>query len=118
MVMTRREALCLIPAATLAAQPRRIVSTAPSITELLYALGLGDNVVGVTRFCRYPPEAQSKPKIGDYTSPNLEAIAALCQEFDLLCIADEVYEHFVLADGDHISIGSFPDMRARTIFPR
>jgi iron complex transport system substrate-binding protein len=76
--MTRRETLlCLIPAATFAAQPRRIVSTAPSITELLYALGLGDNVVGVTRFCRYPPEAQTKPKIGDYTSPNLEAIAAL-----------------------------------------
>ena len=34
-------------------------------------------MVGVTRYCRYPPEAQSKPKIGDYTSPNLEAIAAL-----------------------------------------
>src|SRR5438445_7395132 len=77
MVMTRREALCLISAATLAAQPRRIVSTAPSITELLYALGLGDRVVGVTRFCRYPPEAQKKPKIGDYTAPDLEAIAAL-----------------------------------------
>jgi iron complex transport system substrate-binding protein len=60
-----------------AAPPERIVSTAPSITELLYALGLGNRVVGVTRFCRYPPEAQSKPKIGDYTSPNLEAIAAL-----------------------------------------
>jgi iron complex transport system substrate-binding protein len=53
------------------------VSTAPSITELLYALGLGDQVVGVTRFCRYPPEAQLKPKIGDYTSPNLESIASL-----------------------------------------
>ncbi len=53
------------------------MSTAPSITELLYALGLGDRVVGVTRFCRYPPEAQLKPKIGDYTSPNLEAIAVL-----------------------------------------
>ncbi len=60
-----------------AAPPERIVSTAPSITELLYALGLGNRVVGVTRFCRYPPEAQSKPKIGDYTAPNLEAIAAL-----------------------------------------
>src|SRR5258708_841396 len=44
---------------------------------MLYALGLGDRVVGVTRFCRYPPEAQLKPKIGDYTSPNLEAIASL-----------------------------------------
>lgn len=40
-------------------------------------MGLGDRVVGVTRFCGYPPEAQLKPKIGDYTSPNLEAIAAL-----------------------------------------
>jgi iron complex transport system substrate-binding protein len=60
-----------------AAPPERIVSTAPSITELLYALGLGNRVVGVTRFCRYPPEAQLKPKIGDYTAPNLEAIAAL-----------------------------------------
>jgi len=63
----------ILPAVT----PQRIVSTAPSITELLYALGLGDRVVGVTRYCRYPPEAQLKPKIGDYTSPNIEAIAAL-----------------------------------------
>ncbi len=75
--MTRRSAVWLICAATLAAQPQRIVSTAPSITELLYALGLGDRVVGVTRYCRYPPEAQQKPKIGDYVNPNLEAIAAL-----------------------------------------
>jgi iron complex transport system substrate-binding protein len=76
--LTRRTlSLLLLTAGLVAAQPQRIVSTAPSITELLYALGLGDRVVGVTRFCRYPPEAQSKPKIGDYTSPNLEAIAAL-----------------------------------------
>jgi ABC-type Fe3+-hydroxamate transport system substrate-binding protein len=60
-----------------AAPPRRIISTTPSITEILYALGLGDHVVGVTRFCRYPPEAQVKPKIGDYINPNLEAMAAL-----------------------------------------
>jgi iron complex transport system substrate-binding protein len=76
-VVTRRGILWLVCAATLAAQPQRIVSTAPSITELLYALGLGDRVVGVTRYCRYPPEAQQKPKIGDYVNPNLEAIAAL-----------------------------------------
>jgi iron complex transport system substrate-binding protein len=82
VVSTRRAALWLICGAALAATqahaaPQRIVSTAPSITELLYALGLGDRVVGVTRFCRYPPEAQKKPKIGDYINPNLEAIAAL-----------------------------------------
>jgi iron complex transport system substrate-binding protein len=77
-MLTRRSLTLLLWAAALtAAPPQRIVSTAPSITELLYALGLGDRVVGVTRFCRYPPEAQLKPKIGDYTSPNLEAIAAL-----------------------------------------
>jgi ABC-type hemin transport system substrate-binding protein len=80
MVMrTRRGALLLILLAAVAyGQPaQRIVSTAPSITELLYALGLGDRVVGVDRFSRYPVEALRKPKIGDYANPNLEAIAAL-----------------------------------------
>ena len=82
---TRRGfAIVLLAAALNAAPPQRIVSTAPSITELLYALGLGDRVVGVTRFCRYPPEAQSKPKIGDYTAPNLEAIAALTPDLVII----------------------------------
>lgn len=78
-LLARRGLVLFLLAAslTLAALPQRIVSTAPSITEILYALGLGDRVVGVTRYCRYPPEAQLKPKIGDYTAPNLEAIAAL-----------------------------------------
>ena len=57
--------------------PARIVSTAPSVTEILYALGLGDRVVGVTTFCHYPPEAAKKPKIGDYLHPNLETIVGL-----------------------------------------
>src|SRR5579872_59384 len=69
--------LTLLAVSTLAAQPRRIVSTAPSVTELLYALGLGDRVVGVTRFCRYPPEARKKTIIGDYINPNIEVIASL-----------------------------------------
>lgn len=56
---------------------QRIVSTAPSVTEMLYALGLGERVVGVTTFCRYPPEAAAKAKIGDYLRPNLEAIVVL-----------------------------------------
>ena len=45
--------------------PRRIVSIIPSTTELLYAVGAGDQVAGVTTWCDYPPEAKSKPKIGD-----------------------------------------------------
>ncbi len=77
--MPRRAFLLALAAAlTFGAQPpQRIVSTAPSITEMLYALGLGDRVVGVTNYCHYPPEAKLKPKIGDYTSPNLVAIAAM-----------------------------------------
>jgi ABC-type Fe3+-hydroxamate transport system substrate-binding protein len=76
--MRRILILWLAAAALLCGQsPKRIVSTAPSITELLYALGLGDRVVGVDRFSRFPAEALRKPKIGDYANPNLEAIAAL-----------------------------------------
>jgi iron complex transport system substrate-binding protein len=59
------------------AAPARIVSTAPSITEILFALGLGSRVVGVTQYCRYPAEAQSKPKIGTFLEPDLERILSL-----------------------------------------
>lgn len=55
----------------------RIVSLAPSITETLFALGLGDHVAGVTRFCTYPPEAAEKPSIGGYLDPNYETMAKL-----------------------------------------
>ncbi|HSP70187.1 MAG TPA: ABC transporter substrate-binding protein [Bryobacteraceae bacterium] len=76
----RRSIVLWLAAAALAPgqrPPQRIVSTAPSITELLYALGLGDRIVGVDRFSRYPPEVLRKQKIGDYANPNLEVIASL-----------------------------------------
>ncbi len=76
--MIKRVLLSLLAAAALAAaQPKRIVSTAPAITELLYDLGVFDRVVGVTRFCKFPPEAQKKTIIGDYINPNVEVIASL-----------------------------------------
>jgi iron complex transport system substrate-binding protein len=56
---------------------KRIVSMAPNITEILFALGLGDRVVGVTDYCDYPAEALKKPKIGGMVNPNMEAIVAL-----------------------------------------
>ncbi|MFC1512359.1 ABC transporter substrate-binding protein [Candidatus Latescibacterota bacterium] len=56
---------------------RRVVSMAPNITETLLALGLGDRVVGVTRFCTYPPEALGKQSVGGYLDPNYEIIASL-----------------------------------------
>jgi iron complex transport system substrate-binding protein len=57
--------------------PHRIVSTAPGITEILFALGAGDQVVGDTTYCNYPEAAKSKAKIGGFRTPNLEAILAL-----------------------------------------
>jgi iron complex transport system substrate-binding protein len=59
------------------ARPGRIVSTSPSITETLFALGLGDRVVGVSRFCRYPAAVAALPKVGTFLEPNPETIARL-----------------------------------------
>ena len=61
---------------TVKAEPGRIVSLAPANTEIAFALGLGDKVVGVTTYDDYPAEVTSIAKIGDFASPNLEAIAA------------------------------------------
>jgi len=65
-------------------KPRRIVSTAPSITEALFALGLGGQVVGVSRFCDFPPEVQKLPKVGTYLKPDAEAIARLAPDLVIL----------------------------------
>jgi iron complex transport system substrate-binding protein len=60
-----------------AAVPARIVSTSPSITETLFALGLGDRVVGVSAYCRFPAKAATLPKVGSFLKPDAELIAAL-----------------------------------------
>jgi iron complex transport system substrate-binding protein len=57
--------------------PQRIVSVAPNVTEILFALGLEDRLVGVSVYCQYPPEALKKEKIGGYINPSLEKIVAL-----------------------------------------
>ncbi len=56
---------------TLKALPQRIVSLSPAITELLFAVGAGNQVVGVTTFCNYPPEATSREKIGGYSAKTI-----------------------------------------------
>jgi len=60
----------------LSKSPTRIVSLGPNVTEILFAIGAGDQLVGVTEFCNYPPEALQKPKVG-YSNPNLEAVMVL-----------------------------------------
>jgi iron complex transport system substrate-binding protein len=61
----------------LSAAPQRIVSLAPSITEIIYFLGLGERLVGVTRFSYFPEEAREKPRVGTYTDINLEKVVTL-----------------------------------------
>jgi iron complex transport system substrate-binding protein len=55
----------------------RIVSLVPSVTETLFALGVGEQVVGVSSYDDYPPEVRKLPRVGSFLTPNLEAIAAL-----------------------------------------
>ena len=57
--------------------PRRMISVAPSVTEILFALGLGEKIVGVSSFCNFPAEALKKEKVGGYITPSLEKIISL-----------------------------------------
>ena len=57
--------------------PKRIVSLAPNITETLFALGLNEEIVGVTGFCDYPEAALKKPRIGGFVNPDIEKIVSL-----------------------------------------
>ncbi|MEG1824732.1 MAG: ABC transporter substrate-binding protein [Cloacibacillus sp.] len=68
------------------AGPKRIISVTPVGTEILFALGQGQNIAGVTSFCDYPPEALKKPKIGGYSDINFEALVA--QRVDLVVLQD------------------------------
>jgi iron complex transport system substrate-binding protein len=78
--------LCLVSTHSLFAQqaPHRIVSTAPSITEALFALGVGSQVVGVSQYCDFPLEVANLPKVGSYIRPNLEAIVRLKPDLVIL----------------------------------
>ena len=71
-------------AATAQAPAMRIVSTSPSITETLFALGLGSRVVGVSRFCRFPPAVAALPKVGTFLQPDAELIARLTPDLTII----------------------------------
>ncbi len=72
------------PAPAARAVPRRLISLAPSVTETLFALGLGDRVVGVGDYTFWPAEATRKPRLGGLIDPNLERIAALRPDLAIL----------------------------------
>jgi iron complex transport system substrate-binding protein len=63
--------------------PQRIISLAPSNTEILFALGLADRLIAVTDYCNYPPQAKEKPSIGGFSTPNIEKVVSLSPDLIL-----------------------------------
>ena len=78
---------------TVSDQPQRVISLAPSITEIVFALGQGHRLKGVTTYSDFPPEALKLPKVGSYVQLDLEKIVALKPD---LCIA--------IKDGNPIAV--------------
>jgi iron complex transport system substrate-binding protein len=69
--------------------PGRVVALAPNLTEIVFALGLGDRVVGVSDYTSWPPEARQLPRLGGLVDPNLERLLALDPDLTLLLPSQE-----------------------------
>jgi iron complex transport system substrate-binding protein len=79
---------------TVKARPQRIVSLAPSNTEIVYALGLADRLVARTDYDNYPPEVKDKPSIGGFSDPNIEQVVAMAPD---LVLAASIHENRVIS---------------------
>lgn len=66
------------------APARRVVTLSPSLTEIVWALQAGDRVVGVSDYCDFPPEAKTRPRVGNFLSPSIERILELKPDLVLL----------------------------------
>lgn len=84
---------------------KRIVSMAPNVTEMLFAIGLDEEIVGVTNFCDCPDAAREKPKIGGYYDPNIEAILLLAP--DLIVATPDGYSKERIEKLDQAGISVF-----------
>lgn len=81
----------LIVAPVMAATPRRIVSLAPSTTEILYGVGAFPQVVAVSQFCSYPPQVAKLPRVGGFETSDIEKIVALRPDLVLLIKPQEPF---------------------------
>ncbi|MBO0863065.1 MAG: cobalamin-binding protein [Chloracidobacterium sp.] len=77
-------------AVSIASNPQRIVSLAPNLTEILFALGLENRVAGVTNYCDFPEAAKAKEKVGDTLRPNLEKIISLKPDLVVISTASQL----------------------------
>lgn len=78
---------------TVEAEPQKVISLSPAITEILFAIGVGDKIVGVTEYCDYPAAALEKPKVGTFQEPNVELI--INSEPDVVFVAAGIQSDFV-----------------------
>jgi iron complex transport system substrate-binding protein len=83
---------------------KRVISTAPSVTEMIFAAGAGDRLVGVTTFCDYPEQAKSIAKIGDTMTPNMETIIALKPDIVFVSTASQIEAFMKTLDQNGIAV--------------
>src|SRR5438132_5025410 len=82
----------------------RIISLAPNLTEIVYAVGAGDRLVGDTEYCDYPAEARSVAKIGDTMNPSVERIIALKPQIVLVSTASQLEAFTKQLDQQRIAV--------------
>ena len=82
----------------------RIVSLAPNLTEIVYAVGAGDRLVGDTEYCDYPAEAKKVAKIGDTLHPSVERIIALKPQIVLVSTASQLEAFTKQLDQQHVAV--------------
>ncbi len=71
--------------------PGRVVSLAPNLTEILYRIGAGNRIVGVTTYCDFPAAAREKPTVGDFSNPSLERVVQLAPDIVLMSWHEQAY---------------------------
>ena len=86
--------------------PDRIISLSPAITEILFAIGAGDKVVGVTQYCDYPPEAKTRTSIGGFTGATMSMEQIYVLEPDLVILSADMHARIVTLL-DELGIPSF-----------
>lgn len=81
-----------------------VVSLAPNLTEIIFAVGSGEQLVGVTTFCNYPPEAKSIRKVSDTQKPNIESIIALKPQVVFVSTASQLEAFTKILDEQNIRV--------------
>lgn len=89
---------------TVSKPPQRIVSLAPANTEILFALGLDDRIMGVTDYCDYPETAKTKARVAGYTTTDLEELVSLQPD---LIVAEDIHQKTVLPALDKLGLAVY-----------